>query len=98
MCIIVCFNCDCEWDLEKVSGCPICSEDQNNNLITVGESGEWEAYIHSNGTLKVNRMFGNKGVDQSSPFVLRYLGSLPCDSREQAERIFKEKALKKILS
>jgi len=97
MCIIICLNCDYEWDLEKFPGCPECGEDQNNNQVISGEEGIWEGYIHSNGSLRVNRMIKNKGVNINSPFVLKYLGTLPCASREQAENLFKVKGFRSIV-
>lgn len=54
---------------------------------------KYDAYIHDNGTIQVKKFHPAFGsfIDQSSPFVRRYLGIIEAESFEEAERIFGKK-------
>ena len=57
---------------------------------------KYEAYIHSNGTLMVKELFFwvDTTVDQDSPFVKKYLGTVDAESRNKAKLYFQQKIRK----
>lgn len=47
----------------------------------------WWGYIHTNGKLQIKRFFGKEDLTEAaeSPFVVRVIGPVDADTREEAE-------------